>query len=262
MNAPHPNPLLSGPMEPRFDEILTREALSFVVDLQRRFNGRRKALLAARAERQKQFDAGVLPDFLNETKHVRDGNWKVAPIPADLLDRRVEITGPTDRKMVVNALNSGAKVFMTDFEDANSPTWRNGIEGQLNLKDRWAGKIDFTDPANGKFYALKPNPAVLMVRPRGWHLLERHVTVDGEPMSGSLFDFGLYAFHNAKAAMAAGSGAYFYLPKLESHLEARLWNDVFVAAQQALGIPVGSFKCTILIETCRRPSRWTRSCSS
>jgi malate synthase len=238
-----------APMGFRFDEILTADALTFLAMLQRSFNGRRKDLLAKRAERQKRFDAGETPDFLAETRSIREGDWRVAPLPADLHDRRVEITGPTDRKMVINALNSGAKVFMTDFEDANCPTWANGVEGQINLKDRWAGKIDFTDPVSGKAYALKSNPAVLMVRPRGWHLIERNIEVDGEPMSGSLFDFGLYVFHNAKAAMAAGSGAYFYLPKLESHLEARLWNDVFVAAQQALGIPKGSFRCTILIET-------------
>jgi malate synthase len=249
MSFPASEIQITGPMAARFDEILTPDALAFLADLQRRFNPRRKVLLEARVERQKQFDAGVLPDFLPETRAIRDADWRVAPIPADVQDRRVEITGPTDRKMVINALNSGAKVFMTDFEDANAPTWKNGIEGQLNLKDRWAGTIDFTDPVSGKAYALKPNPAVLMVRPRGWHLLERHMLVDGEPMSGSLFDFGLYVFHNAKAAMARGSGAYFYLPKLESHLEARLWNDVFVAAQAALGIPVGSFRATVLIET-------------
>jgi malate synthase len=240
---------IHGPIEPRFDEILTPEALAFVAQLQQRFNARRKALLAARETRQAQFDAGVMPGFLPETAHIRSGDWKVAAIPADLLDRRVEITGPTDRKMVINALNCGARVFMTDFEDANSPTWTNCIEGQLNLKDRWAGTLDFTDSKTGKSYSLKADPAVLMVRPRGWHLNERHILVDGEPMSGSLFDFGLYAFHNAKAAMAQGSGAYFYLPKLESHLEARLWNDVFVMAHELLGLPIGSFKATILIET-------------
>jgi malate synthase len=238
-----------GAMKPRFDEILTPEALAFVADLHRRFETTRKRLLALRAERQKRFDAGETPDFLPETKHVRDGDWTVAPIPADLQDRRVEITGPTDRKMVVNALNSGAKVFMTDFEDANSPTWTNCLEGQLNLKDRWAGKLDFTDPTSGKAYKLSANPAVLIVRPRGWHLMEAHVHVDGEEVSGALFDFGLYLFHNAKPAIAAGSGPYFYLPKMESHLEARLWNDVMVHAQGALGLPVGTIKATVLIET-------------
>jgi len=244
-----PAAVISGPMKPRFDEVLTPDALAFLADLHKRFDATRKRLLALRAERQKRFDAGETPDFLAETKHVRDSDWMVGPIPADLTDRRVEITGPTDRKMVVNALNCGAKVFMTDFEDANSPTWSNCVEGQLNLKDRWAGSLDFTDPTSGKAYALKPNPAVLMVRPRGWHLLEEHASVGGEPMSGSLFDFGLYLFHNARAAIAAGSGPYFYLPKMESHLEARLWNDVFVHAQEKLGLKIGTIKATVLIET-------------
>jgi len=240
---------ITGPVEGRAKEILTPEALAFVADLHRRFDGRRRELLAARAARQAQFDAGELPDFLAETASVRAGDWKVAPIPADLLDRRVEITGPVDRKMIINALNSGAKVFMADFEDATSPTWANLIEGQVNLKDRWAGELSHVDATSGKSYKLGDKPAVLVVRPRGWHLPERHVTVDGQTLSGSLFDFGLYVFHNAKAAMAKGSGAYFYLPKLESHLEARLWNDVFVRAQEQLGLPVGTFKATVLIET-------------
>ena len=183
---------ISAVMDDRYDEILTPEAFEFIVGLHRRFNKTRLALLGARVERQKRFDAGETPDFLAETSNVRDAEWRVAPLPADLLDRRVEITGPVDRKMIVNALNSGAKVFMADFEDANSPTWSNCLEGQINLKDRWAGKIDFTDPASGKDYTLKPNPAVLIVRPRGWHLDEAHIHVDGEPMAGSLFDFGLY----------------------------------------------------------------------
>jgi malate synthase len=240
---------IKGALAPRFDEILTTEALLFVADLHKRFDATRKRLLSLRAERQRRFNAGETPDFLSETKHIRDGDWRVGKIPADLMDRRVEITGPTDRKMVVNALNCGAKVFMTDFEDANSPTWVNCIEGQINLKDRWDGKLDFTDPVSGKDYKLKPNPAVLMVRPRGWHLMEEHITIDGEPLSGSLFDFGLYLFHNARKALAAGSGPYFYLPKLESHLEARLWNDVMVHAQEKLGLKVGTVKATILIET-------------
>jgi len=244
-----PAAAVAGAMKPRFDEVLTSEALAFLADLHARFDGERRRLLALRAERQARFDAGETPDFLPNTADVRAGSWTVGPIPADLQDRRVEITGPTDRKMVVNALNCGAKVFMTDFEDANSPTWENCIEGQLNLMDRWAGRIDFTDPVSGKAYKLGPKPAVLMVRPRGWHLMEDHVTVGGEPMSGSLFDFGLYLFHNAKAAIAAGSGPYFYLPKMESHLEARLWNDVFVHAQQRLGLDVGTIKATVLIET-------------
>ncbi|CAN1531003.1 AceB Malate synthase [Rhabdaerophilaceae bacterium] len=240
---------IKGAMGSRYEEILTAEAIAFVAGLQRAFNARRKELLAARAERQKRFDAGEMPGFLAETAAVRAGDWRVAPIPADLLDRRVEITGPVDRKMVINALNCGAKVFMTDFEDANSPTWSNNLEGQINLKDRWDNKIDFTDPVSGKAYKLGVNPAVLIVRPRGWHLVESHLEIDGEPCSGSLFDFGLYFFHNAKKQIAAGSGPYFYLPKMESHLEARLWNDVFVAAQKALGIPNGTIKGTVLIET-------------
>jgi malate synthase len=241
--------VLKGAPVARMEEVLTPEALAFVAELHRRFNDTRKRLLALRAERQKRFDAGETPDFLPETAHIRAGDWKVASIPADLQDRRVEITGPTDRKMVVNALNCGARVFMTDFEDANSPTWFNCIEGQLNLKDRWENRLDFTDAKTGKAYALKANPAVLIVRPRGWHLPEAHILVDGEEMSGSLFDFGMYFFHNAKAALAAGSGPYFYLPKMESHLEARLWNDVFVHAQGALGLKAGTIKATVLIET-------------
>jgi malate synthase len=241
--------VIKGAMVDRFDEILTPEALAFVADLQRRFNETRKRLLSLRAERQKRFDAGETPDFLPDTKHIREGDWKVAAIPADLQDRRVEITGPVDRKMIVNALNCGAKVFMADFEDASSPVWANMIEGQINLKDRWANRIDFTDANTGKAYALKANPAVLIIRPRGWHLPERHIEIDGEVASGSLVDFGLYLFHNAKAALSSGSGPYFYLPKLESHLEARLWNDVFVAAQNALGLKIGTIKATVLIET-------------
>ncbi len=241
--------VVKGALQPGFEQILSTEALGFVADLHRRFNETRKRLLALRAERQKRFDAGETPDFLAETKHIREGDWTVAPIPADLLDRRVEITGPVDRKMIVNALNSGAKVFMADFEDASSPVWANMIEGQVNLRDRWANRIDFTDPTNGKDYKLKAKPAVLIIRPRGWHLPERHIEIDGEEASGSLVDFGLYVFHNAKAALAAGSGPYFYLPKLESHLEARLWNDVFVAAQSALGLKNGTIKATVLIET-------------
>ena len=230
-------------------EILSAEALAFVADLHRRFNRRRLELLARRMGRQEDFDAGKLPDFLPETKAIRERDWTVAPIPADLLDRRVEITGPVDRKMIVNALNSGAKVFMADFEDATSPMFANMVEGQANLKDRWAGKIDFTDPGSGKAYALKSDPAALMVRPRGWHLPERHLSVDGEEMSGALFDFGLYVFHCAKAQMAHGSTPAFYLPKLESHLEARLWDEVFSHAERELGLPHGTFKATILIET-------------
>ena len=230
-------------------EILTGEALAFLADLHRRFNARRLELLARRMERQKLFDAGQLPHFLTETKAVRDGDWTVATIPADLLDRRVEITGPVDRKMIVNALNSGAKVFMADFEDASSPVWANMIEGQANLKDRWAGTLDFTDPSTGKDYSIRSNPAALMVRPRGWHLPERHVTVDGREISGALFDFGLYVFHCARTQMAQGATPAFYLPKMEGHLEARLWDEVFSHAESALGVPHGAFKATVLIET-------------
>jgi len=239
-----------GRMGPRYGEVLTPDALAFLAELHRRFDFRRRELLAARAARQKRFDAGELPDFPIETRRIReDDSWRVAPVPPDLADRRVEITGPVDRKMIVNALNSGATHFMADFEDANSPTWANNLEGQINLKDRWAGKIDFTDKATGKRYALGAKPAVLIVRPRGWHLPEAHLTVDGEPMSGALFDFGLYFFHNAKAQIAQGTGPYFYLPKLESYHEARLWNEVFAFAQERIGIASRSIKATVLIET-------------
>src|SRR5579864_1676276 len=240
---------ITQPIEGRAAEILTPDALAFLAELHRRFNGRRLELLAARQARQARWDAGEAPDFLPETKAVRDGDWRVAPIPADLQDRRVEITGPTDRKMVINALNSGAKVFMADFEDANAPTWANMVEGQVNQKDRWAGQLRHVDPQTGKSYALAGKPAVLLVRPRGWHLPEKHVRVDGQPTSGSLVDFGLYFFHNAKPTLGQGTGPYFYLPKMESHLEARLWNDVFVYAQERLGIPNGTIKATVLIET-------------
>jgi malate synthase len=240
---------IRGPLGPRYDEILTPDALAFLADLHRAFDARRLSLLAARTERQKALDEGALPDFLPDTRATREGDWGVASIPADLQDRRVEITGPVDRKMIVNALNCGANVFMADFEDANAPTWANNLEGQINLKDRWQASLDFTDAATGKHYALGPNPAVLLVRPRGWHLPERHLTVDGAAISGALFDFGLYFFHNAKAQIACGTGPYFYLPKLESHHEARLWNEVFVQAQRALGIPNGTTKATVLIET-------------
>ncbi|MFO1147627.1 MAG: malate synthase A [Alsobacter sp.] len=249
MSAEAPSVRVTGPVSAQAQEILTPEALAFLGELHGKFNETRKRLLRLREERQKRFDAGELPDFLPETKHVREGDWRVAPIPADLLDRRVEITGPVDRKMIINALNSGAKVFMADFEDASSPTFANMLEGQANLRDRWLGRIDFVDSGNGKTYTLSEKPAVLLVRPRGWHLPEDHVTVDGEAMSGSLFDFGLYVFHNAKAIIACGSTPGFYLPKLESHLEARLWNDVFSHAEERLGVPTGTFKATILIET-------------
>ncbi len=238
-----------GAPGPRFDEILTPAALAFLADLHRRFDARRREMLARRMARQKLFDAGEMPGFLPQTREIREGEWRVAPIPGDLLDRRVEITGPVDRKMIVNALNSGASVFMADFEDATSPVYANLIEGQINLKDRWAGRIDFTDAGSGKRYNLAASPAVLIVRPRGWHLPERHVMVDGEEISASLFDFGLYVFHNARTQIAAGATPAFYLPKLEGHLEARLWNDVFVFAQERLGVSPGTFKATVLIET-------------
>jgi malate synthase len=230
-------------------EILTAEALKFVVELERRFGPRRRELLAARAERQKRLDAGERPDFLPQTAEIRKGDWTVAPLPSDLLDRRVEITGPVDRKMIINALNSGASCFMADFEDSNTPTWSNQIEGHANLRDAVRRTISYNDSASGKAYKLNPQVAVLLVRPRGWHLPEKHVLVDGQPMSGSLFDFGLYFFHNAKELLARGTGPYFYLPKMESHLEARLWNDVFKYSQDVLGIKQGSIKATVLIET-------------
>jgi len=245
-----PGVAILGRMGRRFDEILSAGALRFLAALHRRFDKKRRNLLDAREARQRRFDAGELPDFLSDTRTIRDDdNWRVAPIPADLQDRRVEITGPVDRKMVVNALNSGATHYMADFEDANSPTWANNVEGQINLKDRWAGKIDFTDPRSKKRYAIGKNPAVLIVRPRGWHLPEAHLAVDGEPISGALFDFGLYMFHNARALLTKGTGPYFYLPKLESHQEARLWNEVFVFAQDELGLAPGTIKATVLIET-------------
>ena len=238
-----------APITDSYAEILTPEAVAFVVDLQRTFNQRRKDLLKARHERQKRIDAGEKPNFLAETKSVRDAEWGVAPLPADILDRRVEITGPVERKMIINALNSGAKVFMADFEDSNTPTWSNLIEGQINLRDAIRRTITFADPSSGKQYKLNDKTAVLFIRARGWHLEERHVRVDGEPMSGSIFDFGLYFFHNAKELLARGSGPYFYLPKMESHLEARLWNYIFVRAQEKLGVPQRSIKATVLIET-------------
>ncbi|HKY87554.1 MAG TPA: hypothetical protein VJL90_12395, partial [Pseudorhodoplanes sp.] len=241
---------IKGKLGARYTEVLTPAALRFLADLHREFEAARERLLAARAEQQVRYDEGELPDFRPGTKVIRDDpDWRVAPIPEDLQDRRVEITGPVDRKMIVNALNSGANVFMADFEDANSPTWANNVEGQINLKDRWAGKIGFTDPGTRKVYRLSDTPAVLIVRPRGWHLLEEHLTVDGEPISAALFDFGLAFFHNAQSQIAAGTGPYFYLPKLETHQEARLWNEVFVFAQERLGIANGTIRATVLIET-------------
>jgi malate synthase len=231
-----------------YSEILTPQALVFVAKLARRFEPRRRELLAARARRQAEFDAGKLPGFLPETAAIRSGAWTIGSVPQDLQNRRVEITGPTDRKMVINALNCGANVFMADFEDSNAPTWTNMIEGQINLRDAVRRSISFQSP-EGKSYKLNDTTATLLVRPRGWHLVERHLEVDGVPVSAAIFDFALYFFHNAKALLAAKSGPYFYLPKIESHLEARLWNDIFVAAQRELGVPQGTIKATVLIET-------------
>lgn len=237
-----------GEIASGFDQILTLDALALVAKLQRELGKRRIECLKRRQERQARLDAGESLDFLSETKHIRDGDWTCASIPADLGDRRVEITGPTDRKMVINALNSGAKMFMADFEDANSPTWRNMIEGQINLRDAIRRVISFSSP-EGKEYKLGEQVATLLVRPRGWHLIEKHMLVDGQPVAGGLFDFGLYFFHNARELLDRGSGPYFYLPKMESHLEARIWNDAFNLAQDELGIPRGSVRATVLIET-------------
>ena len=239
--------VIKAPVTAPYAEILTPEALAFVAKLHRAYNGRRKELLAARVKRQAELEAGKMPDFLPETKEIRESDWTVAPLPADLLDRRVEITGPVDRKMIINALNSGAKMFMADFEDSNSPLWDNNISGQINLRDAINGTITFE--GGGKSYKLNDKIATLLVRPRGWHLDEKHVTVDGEIVSGGIFDFALYFFHNAKNLLAKGSGPYFYLPKMESHLEARLWNDIFIMAQDTLGIKLGTIKATVLIET-------------
>jgi malate synthase len=238
---------VTGELRAGYDEILTTDALAFVERLQAEFGPRRLELLDARAARQARIDAGEELDFLPETAPVRDADWTVAPAPADLNDRRVEITGPVDRKMVINALNCGAKVFMADFEDANSPTWDNVVQGQINLRDAIRRTISFDNP-DGRRYELNEDTATLVVRPRGWHLYERHVALGGQPVSASLFDFGLYMFHNARELLERGSGPYFYLPKLQGHREARLWNDVFVFAQDALGIPQGSIRATVLVE--------------
>jgi malate synthase len=239
---------IKGPVTSASEEILTGEAVGFLCRLASKFESRRRELLKQRVARQRELAEGRLPDFLPETKEISKGTWTVAPIPNDLRDRRVEITGPVERKMIINALNSGANVFMADFEDSHTPTWENNIQGQLNLRDAVARNISFTSP-EGKTYQLAENTATLFVRPRGWHLVEKHVLVDGKPISGSLFDFGLFFFHNAKALVAQGSGPYFYLPKMESHLEARLWNDVFNFVQEELGLPKGTIRATVLIET-------------
>jgi malate synthase len=239
---------IAAPLTETQEFILNEEALRFLSKLAREFEPRRRQLLADRRKRQQQIDAGAMPEFLPSTADIRNSDWQVAPIPADLLDRRVEITGPVDRKMIINALNSGANVFMADFEDSNSPTWSNVIQGQVNLRDAVRGAIAYTSP-EGKLYEVCETPAVLMVRPRGWHLVEKHFLIDGEPISASLFDFGLFFFHNAKTLIANGTGPYFYLPKLENHLEARLWNDVFLLAQRELCITPGTIRATVLIET-------------
>ncbi|MFF3862818.1 malate synthase A [Streptomyces sp. NPDC002209] len=253
MSAPAPSSLAIVDAEPlpRQDEVLTEAALAFVAELHRRFTPRRDELLARRAERRAEIARTSHLDFLPDTAQVREGDWKVAPAPAALNDRRVEITGPTDRKMTINALNSGAKVWLADFEDASAPTWENVVLGQLNLIDAYERRIDFTDPRTGKSYALKPAEqlATVVMRPRGWHLVERHLQVDGRPVPGALVDFGLYFFHNAKRLIALGKGPYFYLPKTESHLEARLWNEIFVFSQDYVGIPQGTVRATVLIET-------------
>src|SRR6185436_18913162 len=242
---------LSGRITTEFAEILSPAALEFIAKLHRRFEPRRQELLANRAARQIEFDRGALPDFLAATKKIRDAQWTIAPQPKDMLDRRVEITGPTDRKMVINALNCGASTFMADFEDANCPTWHNMIDGQINLRDAVRRTITFEagPDTSQKLYRLKDKTAVLIPRPRGWHLDEKHVTVDGKPVSGGMFDFALLFFHNAKELLARGSGPYFYLPKMESHLEARLWNDIFTLAQKEVGVPHGTIRATVLIET-------------
>ncbi|HEX4951938.1 MAG TPA: malate synthase A [Thermoanaerobaculia bacterium] len=236
------------PLDDRSASVLTPEACNFLAGLFRNFGPRREELLARRAVRQREIVGGALPDFLPETAHVRAGSWRVPPPPPDLLDRRVEITGPVDRKMVINALNSGAQCFMADFEDATSPTWENLIDGQINVRDAVRRTISFTNP-DGKVYTLAERTATLIVRPRGWHLPEKHVLFEGEPVSGSLFDWGLFFFHNARELVSRGSGPYCYLPKMESHLEARLWHDVFCHAEDALGLPRGTVRSTVLIET-------------
>jgi len=239
---------INAPLHPRFDEILTHDALAFAAKLHRAFEPRRQQLLKARIARQARIDAGEMPDFLPETKHIREGDWKIAPLPKALECRRVEITGPVERKMIINAFNSGADSYMTDFEDSNSPNWFNQIQGQVNLYDAIRGTISYTNEA-GKVYKLNDKIATLQIRPRGWHLDEKHVTVDAQRISGGIFDFALVFFHNAKEQIARGFGPFYYLPKMESHLEARLWNDIFVMAQKELGIAQGSIKATVLLET-------------
>ena len=247
MSSVPPGVEIKAPMTPAFSQILTPEALALVAKLHRRFEPRRQELLTKRRERQKQLDTGQRPDFLSDTRPIRDGTWSVAPLPKDLHRRRVEITGPVERKMIINALNSGADSYMADFEDSNAPNWQNQLQGQINLYDAVRRTISLE--SGGKTYRLNDKVATLLVRPRGWHLDEKHVLIDGQRVSGGIFDFALYVFHNAKELIARGSGPYFYLPKMESHLEARLWNDVFCLAQDELGTPRGTIKATVLIET-------------
>jgi malate synthase len=244
------------------NQVLTEDVLRFVGLLCHKFDGRRRALLEARKCRAQEFDAGECPQFLKSTE-ASQGNWKCAPVPDDIQDRRVEITGPVDRKMVINGLNSGASVYMADFEDSTSPTWKNLVEGQLNLRDAVKGTISFTNPTNGKVYKLKPKTFMLFVHPHSWHLDEAHTTVNGKLASGSIFDFALYFYHNMQALTAKGSGPYLCLPKLDSHLEVRLWNDIFVTAQQYLGSPVGTIRAMALLQTitaASEPLRWKRFC--
>jgi malate synthase len=240
---------IKGDMKPGYERVLAKDALQFIADIARKFEQTRQDLMNARVERQAKWDAGGLPDFLPDTKDIRGGDWKIAGIPADLQKRWVELTGPSERKMVINALNSGADVFMADFEDALSPTWANIVEGQTALRDYWKGGLTYDDPGSGKHYEVGPDPAMLLVRPRGWHLMESHILLDGKPVAGAFVDIGLYFFHNAKQIVDKGSAPYFYLPKLESHQEAKLWNDIFIHAQEAFGMSVGTIKATVLIET-------------
>ncbi|CAM2145968.1 malate synthase A [Pararobbsia alpina] len=238
---------ITAPIKPEHESILTPDALALVAKLHRQFEGRRRELLAARVQRAKRLDAGERPDFLAETKTIREGDWTIAPLPEALRRRRVEITGPAERKMIINALNSGADSYMTDFEDSNAPNWHNQLDGQIHLRAAVRRELAFEQ--NGKSYALNDTIATLQVRPRGWHLDEKHVLVDGQRVSGGLFDFALFLFHNAEEQLARGAGPYFYLPKMESHLEARLWNDAFIAAQESVGVPRGTIRATVLIET-------------
>ncbi|PCI58995.1 MAG: malate synthase A, partial [Kordiimonadales bacterium] len=245
-----PNSLeLTGALKDGYERVLTYDALTFVADLEAAFGDRRRALLKVRTERQKTLDTGELPDFRADTKHIREGDWKILGTPDDLQDRRVEITGPVDRKMMINAFNCGASVFMADFEDATSPTWDNMIQGQINCMDYARGKLSFDDPRSGKSYRMNDTTATLKVRPRGWHMVERHATFEGAPVSAGMFDFGLYIFHNANSLIANGTGPYFYLPKMETMEEAKLWDDVFAHAEKFLGLTIGTIKATVLIET-------------